>query len=293
MAGNPRTTQALRAGMSETWLIFNPRSKGCGPELVAEVEQLFHDAGQPIGRKLEVGVDDLPDSAIVRSAGVASIIVMSGDGTINAVARSLSGWEGTLIVLPGGTMNLLAHALHGDAPVVDVARAALNGPGASTRVPIIRCGDETAFAGIIVGPSSAWADVREDLRNLDLRAIAPDAVQAVQATFNEPGVRVAGNDTTYPAIYLEPRGQGLGAFGVQAESGRDLLAHGWAWLRGDFREGPSQDLNVGARVTLASDGDSFDMLVDGERAAAPNPATFNADLSDVRFFSMLGGAAWS
>ena len=84
-------------------------------------------------------MDDLPDGAIVSAAGVDSIIVMSGDGTINGVARSLSGWEGTLIVLPGGTMNLLAHALHGDAPIADVARAALNGPGASTRVPIIRC----------------------------------------------------------------------------------------------------------------------------------------------------------
>jgi hypothetical protein len=279
--------------MNQTWLIFNPRSKGCGPELVAEIEQLFHDAGQPIGRKLEVGVDGLPDGEMARAAGISSIILMSGDGTINTVARRLSGWDGTLIVLPGGTMNLLAQALHGDAPVADVARAALAGSGASARVPVIRCGDETAFAGIIVGPSSAWADVREDLRNLDVRAIAPDAVQAVQATFNEPGVRVAGNGTTYPAIYIEPRDQGLGAFGVQAESGRDLLAHGWAWLRGDFREGPSQDLDVGARVTLASDADSFDMLVDGERAQAPNPATFSAGLSDVHFFSMLGGARWS
>ncbi len=50
-----------------------------------------------------------------------------------------------------------------------------------------------------------------------------------------------------------PRAHGLSALGVQAENGRDLLAHGWAWLRGDFRNGPTQTLDVGDHVTLSSD----------------------------------------
>ncbi len=281
------------ACMTDSWLIYNPRSKSWTEPLMAEIEQRFAEAGRPVGRRFVVGEDDLPDGAAAREAGVAMIAVLSGDGTVNSVARSLSGWEGTLLVLPGGTMNLLAGALHDEASAVEIVAAALEGSGAVAPVPVIKVGAETAFAGIIVGPSSAWADVREDMRNLDLRAIGPDAVQALEATFNAPRVGIEGADEAFPAIYLEPRAHGLSALGVQAENGRDLLAHGWAWLRGDFRNGPTQTIDAGDHVTLSSDADSFDMLVDGERAEASNPATFTAAMSDVRFFSKRGRVRWT
>jgi hypothetical protein len=279
--------------MGDIWLIYNPRSKSSNEQLVADVEQRFAEAGQPVARKLVIGEDDLPGGSDPAMAGVDMVVLLSGDGTVNAAAQRLAGWPGTLLILPGGTMNLLAHALHGEAAIYDIVDALLDGKGATATVPVIKVGDVTAFAGIIVGPSSAWADVREDMRNLDLKAIGPDAVQALQATLNGPGVAIQGVDATFPAIYLEPGPDGLRAFGVQAESGRDLLAHGWAWLRGDFRNGPSRELPVGDHVTLSSRADSFDMLVDGERADAPNPATFAQGLSDVRFFSMRGQVRWS
>ncbi len=279
--------------MSDQWLVYNPRSKSCDETVVIQIETLFAEAGRPIGRKLSVGEDDLPDRESATGADVALVVVLSGDGTISALADALAGWPGTLLALPGGTMNLLARALHGESTAEEIVAAYLAGEGADAPVPVIRVADQTAYAGIIVGPSSAWADVREDMRNLDIKSIGANALQALEATFREPGVGIEGEEAVFPAIYLEPRNDGLTAFGVQADSAGDLLAHGLAWLRGDFREGPSQDLDVGESVTLASQASTFDILVDGERAEAPNPATFTAAQSKVRFFSMRGQVRWS
>ena len=279
--------------MKDIWLIYNPRSKSSDEALVAALEQTFADANRPISRKLKVGEDDLPDVQTVRAAGVELVIVLSGDGTINAAAQALDGWDGVLLVLPGGTMNLLARALHDDRTAPEIAQAFLSGEGAASPIPVINGEGLTAYAGVIAGPSSAWADVREDMRNLDLVAAGANAAKAVTATFNEPCVGLDGHEGEYPAIYLEPRDDHLQAFGVRAETAVDLISHGWAWLQGDFREGPSDSLPADQQVTLTSAAPTLGLLVDGEKAQGESPATFRLGRSNLRFFSARGGIKWS
>ena len=38
----------------------------------------------------------------------------ASDGTVNALATGLEGWDGALLVLPGGTANLLTRAIQGE-----------------------------------------------------------------------------------------------------------------------------------------------------------------------------------
>lgn len=273
-------------------MIYNPRSRTCDESVVAQIRERFEEAGYPIGRTLIVGEDSFPDGPVARLAGVRTIIVLSGDGTIGAVAQALEDWDGVLLVLPGGTMNLLAHALHGARTVTEIVAAFLAGEGASSTIPVITGHGLTAYAGIIAGPSSAWADVREDMRNLDLVAAGANAARAVSATFNEPTVSLEGAAGDYPAIYLEPGEDRLHAYGVLAANARDLLSHGWAWLQGDFREGPSEALPAGQAVTLSSASETIGLLVDGEKAQAPSPAHFALARSALRFHSARGGEAW-
>jgi len=279
--------------MGDIWLIYNPRSKSCDEGVIAEIERLFFTAGRPIQRKLMIGEDSLPDAKVAGMARVDMIVVLSGDGTINAVADSLKGWDGVLLILPGGTMNLLARALHGDASAVEIVQACLAGHGELLRVPTISDGKVTAYAGIIVGPSAAWADVREEMRDLNLVAMGANAIKAVTATFEAPGVTMKGAEGSFPAIYIEPGKDRLRAYGVKVDSAGELLSHGIAWLKGDFREGPSDTLPASREVTLSSEADSFDLLVDGEKAEAPNPVTFRLGQSAVRFFSARGSVAWT
>lgn len=279
--------------MGDIWLIYNPRSKSCDEGVVAEVERLFFLAGRPIQRKLIIGEDSLPDARVAGLAHVDMVVVLSGDGTINAVADALRGWNGVLLILPGGTMNLLARALHGEAGAAEIARCYLAGHGDVLRVPTISDGQVTAYAGIIVGPSAAWADVREEMRDLNLIAMGANAVKAVAATFEEPGVTMKGAEGHFPAIYIEPGKDCLRAYGIRVDHAGELLGHGLAWLKGDFREGPSRALPAGRTVTLESEAEHFDLLVDGEKREASNPVTFSLGQSAVRFFSARGSVAWS
>lgn len=276
----------------DSLLIYNERSGSCDPASLEEIDRLFAEAGWPIGRKLPLSEGVLPGPRAAQAAGVGLIIVLSGDGTLSSVADALDGWDGTLLVLPGGTMNLLSRALHGDLSPPEIVRAYLDGDGQVLRVPVIHAGDIVAYTGLIAGPTAAWGDVREDLRNMDVAALATNVPRAIAATLNEPGVGIAGSDQHYPAIFIEPRPNGLQAYGVLASSAGDLFRHGWAWLSGDFRNGPSESLAVRREMRLEAEGPTIDLLVDGEKHEATSPLDLHVDLSAVRFFAAQGEVAW-
>ncbi len=278
--------------MTKSLLIINPRSGSFDEALVADIETLLADAGQPIGRKLALGDEDLPDAQSARAEGLDLIIILSGDGSISAAADALAGWDGTLLILPGGTMNLLCGALHGNLDAPDIVRAWLTGDGERLRVPMIRAGDITAYAGIVAGPTALWGDVRENLRNLDLAALGASVPRALTATLDETGVRLAGEPAQFPAIYLEPSSAGIEAYGIQATSAADLFKHGLAWLQGDFRDGPSERLGSHKELTLEATHARLDMLIDGEKRALHGSLDARLELSPVHFYSAQGAVIW-
>lgn len=282
----------MTADMNEILFIYNERSGTCDPALVSEIEELFAQRGWPVGQVRSIDEQPLPTREELEEQGVGLAIIFGGDGSLAAAADALEGWEGTLLPLPGGTMNLLAHALHGDLGPVDIVKAYLDGEGAVLRTPVMRAGDLTAYTGIIVGPTAAWGQVREALRNRDLVALAGEVPNAVAATFEEPGVNLEGDETSYPAIFIEPGRSGLRAYGVLAGSAGDLFRHGWAWLSGDFREGPSEMLIVAPELRVDSPAKTVDLLVDGEQSVAQAPFEIRLGRSGVRFFAAQGEAGW-
>jgi len=281
--------------MTTSWMIINPRSGSYDADLVEAIEARFAQAGQPIARTIALGEEDLPDRAAIEAAGVERIMILTGDGTVSALATALEGWGGELLVLPGGTMNLLAHALHGDADAAAIVEGVIAGTARPVAVPIVTSGDITAYAGIVAGPTSAWGDVREDMRNLDVGALAQSVPRALSATLAEGAMEIDGQAGRYTAVYLEPSNAGVRPFGILAEDAGQLVAHGWAWVTGDFRNGPCDPLPVADELVLRSldDGSGIDLLVDGEKAPGTNPMTVRLGRSSLRFLSLLGRADWS
>jgi hypothetical protein len=273
------------------WMVTNHASGSADPARVEAMRATFAEGGQPIERVIVCGDEPLPSAAEVRSDAVDRVVIFTGDGTINGTADRLEGWDGEVLVLPGGTMNLLSRALHGERDVDMIIAATLAGEVCATPVPVIRGCGQAALCGVIAGPTTAWGEVREHMRRTDLRGLAESVPQAISRTFQGEGVRVEGHPNSYQAIYLQPSANGMTVEGVLADHAADLVKHGWAWLTGDFRNGPTERLAETDRVTLRGTS-PVGLLIDGERAEAETPCSFEVEPSRLRFLSTQGGVRW-
>ena len=110
-------------------LIYNP-TKVDADTLRELVSRVAEEAGWAAPLCFETTVDDLGDGVTRQAldAGVSAVLVAGGDGTVRAVAQSMTGSGVPLGIVPSGTGNLLARNLRLplDAPETMV-RAALGG----------------------------------------------------------------------------------------------------------------------------------------------------------------------
>lgn len=272
-------------------MITNASSGSHDVGRIEAVERMFRSAGQSIARRITVGESHLPRGEDARAAGLSLAIIHGGDGTISSAASALDGWDGDILVLPGGTMNLLSRALHGDLPVEEIARQAVEAPLPSAPVPTIIGEELCALAGVIAGPTTVWGDVREQARHIDIAALASTIPEALAETLSGDDIGVDGLTGGYQAIHLQPSGDGIAVRGVLARNAAQLIGHGWAWLSGDFREGPHENLGILPELTLRGPR-PMGLLVDGEKEEGAAIMTFRRGESCHRYLSCLGGARW-
>ena len=289
---------------------MNPASGSYDPALPDRLRGLAEGGGAAIERVIHFPDNDLPTIADLDAAGIDILAIHTGDGTINSAIRRLAGWHGAVLPLPGGTMNLLSRHLHGDASPDAILSAALVGDYRLTRVAMIageaQDSDLSALVGLFAGPTTAWGDVRETIRRVDLGALAEAIPRAITATFEGDQVRLEGDDQRFPAIYVEPvdglgegddgggnggSGPTLRVMGFLAAGAAELFQHGFAWLGGDFRNGPKVELGEAARITIISDGPEMGLLIDGEKGRDGHQLSLRAVDSPVRFVATRATSA--
>lgn len=270
--------------MKRTLLIINANS-GSAKAISEEdlVTQLREGGFDPV-RLIRLPDEDIPDRQAVEALNVDVIAILSGDGTIAGVCAALAGWAGALLILPGGTMNLLSRRLHGDLPVFELLAKLGEAQTSVAPVSVIKVEGREVLTGLIAGPSTEWGKVREGLRQLNVSELVEKVPEAWSATTASESVRIEGRDSGYPAIFVEPLDNGkLSVLAFKADGVVDMFAHGIAWLRRDFREGPSDDLGEMSEVTIVDDDKKLGLLVDGEQDEATSPLKCVAGMSSVNF----------
>lgn len=272
--------------MTSVWLIANSSSRSTDETAIAGACAAIERAGGKVVRRIDLAAEDLPGP----DTGAPDMVVsLGGDGTANAVIRRYGVESGPrLLILPGGTMNLLSQRLHGDTPLDQVVERAFSG-GRVVTLPLIEGADFRSLVGIIAGPASAWAEVREDLREGALEELVADVKAALEATFTGPAVRLRGRRGDHAALFIEAREDGLHAHDIRAESTLDLIRHGWAWLRRDFLGGPTERLEKGSDLIVESDEAEIMLLVDGEMASAAAPLTLRWGSCPARLIATADG----
>lgn len=272
----------MTSPFSRPALVCNTQSGSHDEAVREQIVELCHDHGVPLVATFALPDDDIPDVAELTRQGIDLLLVWTGDGTINAAAIKAAGWDGAILVLPGGTLNLLSKALHGDRPVTEILADALQDTVRRRTIPIIRSDAGEAFITVIAGPATRWAEVRETMRQDGLIEASRAAPDALDAMTNAPGVNVAGHEQAYSAVILTPTPQGIRADGILTDGTGDVLRHGLAWLGGDFRDGPSEEITCRDTIILESAA-AISLEYDGELAEMPSPARFRLGTSAVDF----------
>lgn len=286
--------------MTRIRLVVNPASGSYDASVPARLTEAARQGGAELVGVTEFPEEPLPTPAELDAEGVSILAVHTGDGTINAAMHAMAGWSGALLALPGGTMNLLSRHLHQADDPATIVLDALSDEAQRRRVTMVEglgadC-DVGGLVGVFAGPTTAWGDVRETLRRYDIAGLVAAVPRAIDATFNGTQVRVEGSAEDYPAIYIEPRGGKLRLMGFTADDAAQLFEHGFAWLGGDFRDGPHDMLGEVAEVTILgvdegdvnAAGSEIGLLVDGERGHTHSPLTVRAGQSPVEFIVTKG-----
>lgn len=265
-------------------LICNSQSGSHDEAVLAAIGAACRTAGAPLVATFALPDASLPDARMLRAQDVDLLLIWTGDGTINAAASQVEGWHGAILPLPGGTLNLLSKQLHGDRTATDILTDALGGKGRRHPIPIIRSAASEAFVTVVAGPATRWAEVRETMRQDGIIEASRAAPEALDEMMNAPGVRVAGHDSAYSAVILTPTAAGIRADGILTEGTGDVLRHGLAWLGGDFRDGPSEEIATAETIILESER-VISLEYDGELAETPSPARFSIAASGVDFLA--------
>jgi diacylglycerol kinase family enzyme len=252
--------------MTCTWLIVNEASGSYDAGVIADIETWFADGGQPVDCIVRCPDEELPSPQRLRDAGVEILTIYAGDGTTNSALKAAAGWDGAVLILPGGTMNLLARALHGESSCQKIIAQAC-AEQRTRQLNTVEIGDNIAYVGVIAGPTTSWAKVREKARHSEVGELVFTAIpEAITESLSGPQVGLQGQAETYPAIFAAPRETTMALCGFTAAGIGEVVAHASAWLNGDFREGPRVDLGEAEHVVLVSEAESIGLLIDGEPA---------------------------
>lgn len=221
--------------MKTLWFITNPKSGTATPAKAQAIEAICRDRGLTLAGRTAFPDEPLPTLESLNAAGVDTAVLFAGDGTINAAVTALLDWQGAILILPGGTMNLLAKSLHGNADPAKIINAA-HDHGRKTALPFIEVGKNRAFVGLILGPVATWVHAREIVRSGSLRGLGRAFKHAWSRTFGH-GIRldgVPGLKHGAQAVMVRAEAGRLDIAAIDARDFRAITRLGWEWLTGDW-----------------------------------------------------------
>lgn len=262
------------------WLVVNSASGSNDDDTRTALIERLCAAGHPPARVIDCCTQPLPTRGELERGAVRTLAVFAGDGTIGPLLSALEGWGGQVLVLPGGTTNLLAKTLHDPCEPAAIIAAFAAGRMRPEHRPCVRLPGHAALSEVLAGPGAKWSDVREGLRAGDLGAIASTALDAVKDSASGAMVRITepalGHDEGYAGVRIVPGEAGLAVSGYRADSFSDYFKQGLALLQRDFRDGPHDELGAYPQLLCHSaDGSPIELMIDGERASGTSEVRFS------------------
>lgn len=276
--------------MHKLWFVTNPNSGSASKEKCDAIEAVFEERGLKMAGRSYFPEQPLPDGDVLAKAGVDTIVLFAGDGTVNATLCALAKWDGAFLILPGGTMNMLAKALHDTLDPHEIIHRA-HEAHRLVAMPFVETGRHRAFVGLILGPAAQWFRAREAARSKRIGALIRAVRHAWGRTFGR-GIRISGSAALrrrYQAVFVRPDAAGLQVSGIDARDWGAVARLGWEWISGDWIDAgavthtTTERLRIeGRRPVLA--------LFDGEPERLEHGTAIVGGMSEPRFIATRSAA---
>lgn len=150
---SPRIRKAL--------VLLNEKAGSVGPKAVEQMNEALQAGG--VEQFAVVDATRMSRRLFQRAVQFDAIIVLGGDGTARAAAELAPRNGPPLLLLPGGTLNILPKALYGERSWQDALAAALE-RGVERRLPVGRANGEAFYVAGLFGPTTLLALARESVR---------------------------------------------------------------------------------------------------------------------------------
>jgi diacylglycerol kinase family enzyme len=263
----------LGANIKTVEVVANVASGNVGRGAPAQVEKILSDFGldhhvwtpepHEVVDCLRAAVDKAPDL----------LVVLAGDGTARAAAE-LCGPDGPLIApLPGGTMNMLPHAVYGLRTWPDALTLALE-QGYEQEIGGGSVEGHSFLVAGIFGSPALWAPAREAARFRKPKLAWMRARRALRRTFQGRLRYIldgAERQKAEALVFICPLTsralnsdvQALEAAALDVHGAADLLRLGFHALTGDWRDTPGVEVNP-CRMARIWASRAIPAILDGE-----------------------------
>ena len=269
------------APLRRAWLVVNPDSHSTSEEMVARVRDAVADAGLTLDRELHFPAEDMPHSDDLRAADVDTLILFGGDGTITCGATRMEDWDGRIVVLPGGTMNLIAKHLHGGADAEEITTRALTEPDAEA-LPYVQAEEHFSFARVIAGPAAGFVHVRERVRHRGFGAFWRALVFAWRLLWSR-SIAIDGQPGRYRAIFIHAdMDRQLHVDAIRAGNLFIVLRLAFAWISGNLA-GSSALAQLELDELIIRSSRPVHVLFDGEEQILNAPVRFAPGITPPHF----------
>ncbi|MBU6373209.1 MAG: NAD(+)/NADH kinase [Alphaproteobacteria bacterium] len=239
--------------------LVNPKSGSVGAGALDTLRARASSAGLLV----EARIVERDWASAVRAAASRApdaIAILGGDGTARCAAQAVDGRAPPLLLLPGGTMNMLPRALYGDLAWPEVIEA-VAARGVATTLHGAEADGRAFFVAAIFGTPALAQPAREAARDGRFGLAAARLRRAMARAFR---VKIAAR-TRYkvlrraeavavlaPAVSALEHARKLEIAAVSAQSLADGARLGFRALFGDWRADEATAITEAASVDLVS-----------------------------------------
>lgn len=260
----------------KTIALVNPAAGGVDSDGLERMRAALESAGV---RDADVVALDTADSdsqlAELAAKDPDMFVIWGGDGTLRAAMSTLGERTKNLLLLPGGTMNMLTKAIHGDMAWDAILARVIAEPRRRT-IPAGEANGHLFYCAMIAGAPVRLAEAREAVRRGELVKAASEAKSALEsmeslhmeAKFRN-GYDLGGKlpQTSMIAALVGPlsRGGGMEIAALSDLSAAGAMGLVWSSLVSDWRTAENVQIVEAQSLEInAEDGEDIPILIDGE-----------------------------